>query len=119
MKVTIKLVVFILEEKSFKYNILSLDSSNLDLPSIDIEKYQDIDTTLKHLIERYVKVNNNFCIKSKLIGVNISEQVDIVYYCIIPFNPAVKDSYLLDLEKYEPISNDIRKVWQALIGKNI
>lgn len=119
MKVKIKIMLFILEEQSFRYNLLSLDPTDLSLPSIDIEQYQDIDNSLSHLISKYIRDTNSYCMKPKIIDIKVTESVDIIYYCIIPFNPTIKDSYLLDLEKYEPISNDVRKIWQGLIGKNI
>lgn len=119
MKAKIKILLFVLEEKSFRYHLVSLDSSDLELPSIDIEQYQDIENSLSHLISKYIRDTNSYGIKPKLIDIKVTDQIDVIYYCIIPFHPTIKDSYLLDLEKYEPISNDIRKIWQGLVGKNI
>lgn len=114
MKTRLKLILFVLNEQNFKYSILSLEPLSLDLPSINLEQHQDIDNSLNHLMMKYI----NHYIEPKLIDVQVSELVDIFYYCIVPFNPGVKHSYLLDLEKYEPISKNIRKIWQSLNGKN-
>ena len=81
IKSKINLILFILDDNTFKYNILSVDRDKIIFPSIEIEKYIEIDQSIKHLLSLYIKDKDigQYC-NFKLTDISIDEEVGIYYY---------------------------------------
>lgn len=115
IKSKINLILFILDDSSFKYNILSLDQDKIIFPSIEIEKYIEIDQSIKHLLTLYVKDKDigQYC-NYKLIDISIDEEVDIYYYAFIPHNADIINSFKMPLNQYECNLPNIQKIIRSL-----
>lgn len=110
------LVILILDNESFKYNILSLDKYNVKLPSIDIEPYAEIGANIEHLLSLYIKDKNIIkYINYKLIDIDIKEQTNIYYYCFITHDIDIINSFKVPLSKYECHLPNLQKILFSLV----
>jgi hypothetical protein len=113
MKSILNIVPLVLNDKIFKYEILSTSSESVALPSIEIRSYQDINETLIHLMGLYTE-DAAHRLNYKLSDVMVSEDLHIFYYCFIPFAPTLKNSFLISLKDYDTNLPNLQKILKAL-----
>jgi hypothetical protein len=115
IKSKINLILFILDDNTFKYNILSVDRDKIIFPSIEIEKYIEIDQSIKHLLSLYIKDKDigKYC-NFKLTDISIDEEVGIYYYAFITHNADIINSFKIPLNQYECNLPNIQKIIRSL-----
>lgn len=114
MNVYTHLAILILDEKTFHYKILSLSNSSVELISSKIDSFQDISATLQNQLSVYTVNYKDISRKPKLSDVVVDEDAHVYYYCMVPFDPKIKDAYLLEIENYENIPPNLRTIIQAI-----
>jgi hypothetical protein len=114
IKSTLNLIVLILDDTQFEYNILSLNEDKIVLPSLEIIEYLDIDKSVKHILSSYIKDDIAQYVNYKFIDIDITDQLNIYYHCFITFNTKIQNSYKISIKKYENNLPNIQKILKSL-----
>jgi len=104
----------VLDASCNRYKILSLNTIDLELPSIFIEDNLDIDSCLSHIINRHTDghdMHHNF----KLTDVVLSDILEIYYIVFITYETTIKDAHLIDIEPIlNKLPNNAKKILSLL-----
>lgn len=116
IKSKIKLIIFILNNETFKYNILSINSDKIILPYLEIKNYMDINKGIRHLMSLYLLNKDivEYC-DFKLSDIDVDDELNIYYYCFIPHDTEIKDSYKIPINQYECNLPNIQKTIRSLL----
>jgi hypothetical protein len=112
----INLVLLLLDEQTFKYNVVSLSDTSIVCPSVDIFEFQDIDESIRLLFKNYLAITEEegFSFDYKLVDVVIHDVLNIYYLTIISHDIENKYSYKLPIKKYEFNLPNLSKIIQRL-----
>jgi hypothetical protein len=112
----LNLVILLLNEETFKYNIVSLSDSLIELPSLSVEPFQDIDDSIRLLFKNHLSVSNEETLSFdyRLIDINIQDVLNIYYFSIISHDIQTINSYKLPIKKYEFNLPNLAKILQRL-----
>lgn len=112
----LNLIVLLLNEETFKYNIVSLSDSLIELPSILIEPFQDIDESIRLLFKNHLSVSNEEILSFdyRLIDINIQDVLNIYYFSIISHDIETTNSCKLSIKNYEFNLPNLAKILQRL-----
>lgn len=113
MKCILNLVPLILNDKSFKYEILSLTNDSIIIPNIELRPYQDIQETLQHIVSLYT-TETVIPINYRLSDISIEDNVNIYYYALIPFSIPIKNAYLLPSTEYNVHLPNLQKILRSI-----
>lgn len=115
MKSLLNIFPLILNEKSFKYEVLSLSKDTISLPYTELSAYQNIEDSLVYLLGLYIGENAAKSVNYKLSDILVLDQVHIFYIVFVPFHPELKNSFTLPLSTYETNLPNIQKIIKPLI----
>lgn len=115
MKSLLNIFPLILNEKSFKYEVLSLSEDTISLPYIELSSYQNIEDSLVHLLGLHIGENAAKSVNYKLSDILVLDQVHIFYIVFVPFRPELKNSFTLPISTYETNLPNIQKIIKSLI----
>lgn len=111
----IRIVVLILDEPSFQYNIVSLSEDTIDPPKISIEQYMDIDATIQYLISRYIEMDDTTkFLPYKFSDIHVTDSLELYYITIINHDAQIKNSYKVPVNKYECNLPNMAKILRSL-----
>lgn len=96
----VELYILALNKKTLSFDIVSLDKDNLVLPSQNLEKDSDINSTICSLFETYVDMSSTYC-KYRLCDVSNQDNLIISYLILLPFGTSFKNCHILPSKQYE------------------
>lgn len=116
IKSLLKLIIFVLDDVTFKYDIISLNEQTVVVPDVEIESYLDINESLKYLISKYIDHPDLIqYINPKLGDIHITDELSIYYYNFITFNAKIKNSYKISPDKYAENLPNIQKIIRSIL----
>jgi len=112
----LNLVLLLLDEQTFNYNIVSLSDTSIVCPSVDICEFQDINESIRLLFNNHLVITEeqSFTFDYKLIDIVIHDVLNIYYLTIISHDIENKYSYKLPIKKYESNLPNLSKIIQRL-----
>lgn len=111
---TLNLFIFCIEQKEFKYKIVSRDPDNILLPYMEIQPYMNIEESIAHMISCYIKNYNTSQINYKFSDISIEDNIDLYYYTFLHYEPELKNSFTIPVKQYEKNLPNIQKIIGAL-----
>jgi hypothetical protein len=112
----LNLVLLLLNEEKFNYNIVSTSEISIVLPSIEIEEFQDIDTSIRLLLTNHLDITEEESMNFdyKLIDINIQDILNVYYFIVVSHDIETINSYKLSLKQYEFNLPNLSKIIQRL-----
>ena len=104
----LKLVVLVFNLEKGCHQILSLEKDKLMLPFIDLEPNLDIDKAILHKLSRHLDLVG--FPTYKVSDINITEILDIYYFCFINYDVKIKTGHLIELSQYNENTPNIKKI---------
>jgi hypothetical protein len=110
--ISTKISIYILSfnKKLLAYEILSTDQTILIPPSQEIIPNKNIDKNLFDLVSKYIEVENDVFGYS-FLDIDISENLNIIYFVTIPYNFPKKNCYFI------PVNNTSNEFYIKNIQK--
>jgi hypothetical protein len=103
----------VLNKKTLNYDIVSLKESVFCPISDILEEKQDVNTLLKEMFEKHIELESSF-VSFVLSDVNNSDELNINYYCLVPYDTIINNSYLVPININEIHSPYLRKIFNLL-----
>jgi hypothetical protein len=112
----LNLILLLLDEQTFKYNILSLSDVSIVCPSININTFQNIDESIRLLFKNHLLISEeeSFSFDYRLIDMLVQDELNIYYLTIISHDLENIHSYKLPIKKYEFNLPNLSKIIQRL-----
>ena len=113
----IKLVILLMDETTFKYDILSTSEHHIELPSINVIEFLDLDSAIQLSLSNYLMdIKNNTIYPYKFSDIHITDSLDLYFFTIINHSPSIQTGYRISINKYECHLPNLAKVLQRLQG---
>jgi hypothetical protein len=113
IKCKINLYVVVFNKEKLNYDIVSLKEFTICPISDTLEVNKDINILLKEMFERYIELQSSF-VSFVLSDIINSDELDINYYCLVPYNTIINNSYLVPININEIHSPYLRKIFNLL-----
>lgn len=101
MKCRLNLVLFGIDEKTLAFNIISTNETSVELPFIEVQKYDDINIALNLITSRHIQDLDNISLNFRFSDIYIDEYVNIYYYCFLNYSPKLINSYEVSIKHYD------------------
>jgi hypothetical protein len=113
IKCKINLYVVVFNKKTLNYDIVSLKESTICPMSDTLEANKDVNTLLKEIFEKHIELQSSF-VSFVLSDVTNSDELNINYYCLVPYDTIINNSYLVPININEIHSPYLRKIFNLL-----
>ncbi len=112
MSSILKLVILVFNLKQGCHQVVSLEKDRLVLPNIDIVANLNIDEAILHKLSRYIDLPG--FPSYKITDITVRDTLDIYYFCFINHDVKTKNIHLLELDKYNENTPNIKKIIMGL-----
>lgn len=113
IKCKVNLYVIIFNKTTLSYDVVSLKEHTICPISDTLETNKDVNILLTEMFERYVELQSSF-VSFVLSDIANSDKLDINYYCLVPYNTIINNSYLVPININEIHSPYLRKIFNLL-----
>jgi hypothetical protein len=107
------LYILIFNKTSLVYDIVSLTEDYLSPITQELLSNTDPKDILQTMFRSHVNLNSSF-VSFVLADISNTEELFINYYCLIPYNTSLIDSYLIPINTNDISSPHLRKIFSLL-----
>lgn len=113
IKCKINLYVVVFNKTTLKYDLVSLKEYTICPISDTLEANKDVNILLKEMFEKHIELQSSF-VSFVLSDIINSDELNINYYCLVPYNTIINNSYLVPININEIHSPYLRKIFNLL-----
>lgn len=109
---TSKILLYIItrNKQTMDYEVLSIDPESIKPPTLDVVANIDIQDQYQTLYNQYIinysNINNIFT----FLNIDVTETIDIIYFCFVPFGTKHQNSYFIPIKQNEIFTKHIRQI---------
>lgn len=114
MNVKLKLYILSFNKHLLEYDVVSISDDTIEPLIYDLTENTSIDAQIKKLFEDHIDLSFEY-IRVNLTDTYIDKNIlNIVYYCLIPFQTKTKNCFLLPINPNAIHSKNLRKIINCL-----
>lgn len=109
LKTNIVLYILSRNKNNLEYYILSTSKDSVIHPKSEIIANHTLKDNCYDLYKKYINLDKNL-LDFRILDIKIIDEIDIICFCLIPFNFPIKDSYLIPIKQDEISSSYLQKI---------
>lgn len=109
METKLSLYIIGRNKSTLNYDILSIDNKSIICPSAEVRQDIPIQTQLFDILKQYTDIEDGI-INYIFLDIKIKSDIDILYFCCIPRDLPIKNSYFLPIDNNKDHVINLQKI---------